>query len=63
MSSTKVIAEIGVNHNGSISLAKDLVDAAVDCGADFVKFQAFKADSLATKAAVKADYQITNKRA
>tara|TARA_X000000950_G_C13879356_1_gene646224 strand:- start:51 stop:1064 length:1014 start_codon:yes stop_codon:yes gene_type:complete len=62
MSITKVIAEIGVNHNGSISLAKDLVDAAVECGADFVKFQAFKADSLVTTTASKADYQITNTR-
>ena len=60
MSITKVIAEIGVNHNGSISLAKELVDAAVECGADYVKFQAFKADSLVTTTASKADYQVIN---
>ena len=60
MNATKIIAEIGVNHNGSISLAKELVNVAVECGADFVKFQAFKADSLVTTTAHKADYQIAN---
>lgn len=57
---TLIIAEAGVNHNGSIILAKELVDAAIDAGANFVKFQTFKAGSLATKTAHKAGYQKTN---
>jgi N,N'-diacetyllegionaminate synthase len=52
-----VIAEAGVNHNGSIALAKKLVDVAVESGADAVKFQSFKADSLVIKFAEKAEYQ------
>jgi len=52
-----IIAEAGVNHNGSISLAKKLIDAAADAGADLVKFQTFCADRLATRRAKKADYQ------
>ena len=52
-----IIAEAGVNHNGSIKMAKQLIDVAVDAGADFVKFQTFKADSLVTKKADKAGYQ------
>ena len=44
-----VIAEAGVNHNGSIDLAKKLIDAACNAGADAVKFQSFKAENLATK--------------
>jgi len=55
-----VIAEAGVNHNGDLGLAKALVDAAADAGADFVKFQTFKADSLVTRGAPKADYQVKN---
>lgn len=55
-----IIAEAGVNHNGSINLAKKLIDAAADAGADAVKFQTFKADRLATKLAHKADYQKSN---
>jgi len=52
-----IIAEAGVNHNGSINLAKKLIKVAVDSGADAVKFQTFKAESLVSKNAQKADYQ------
>jgi len=52
-----IIAEAGVNHNGSIQVAKKLIDAAVESGADAVKFQTFKAENLISKAAEKADYQ------
>lgn len=60
MSKVFIIAEAGVNHNGSVDLAKKLIDAAADAGADAVKFQTFKADRLATKLAYKADYQKKN---
>jgi N,N'-diacetyllegionaminate synthase len=53
-----IIAEAGVNHNGSVDLALELIDAAVDSGADAVKFQTFKAENLVTKSAKKANYQI-----
>jgi len=52
-----IIAEAGVNHNGDDELAFQLVDAAVAAGADIVKFQTFKAESLVTKSASKAEYQ------
>ena len=52
-----IIAEAGVNHNGSITIAKKLIDAASAAGANAVKFQTFKADNLATKNAQKARYQ------
>lgn len=54
---TLVIAEAGVNHNGDLKLAKKLVDAAAEAGADIVKFQTFQADQLATKQAEQAAYQ------
>ena len=52
-----IIAEAGVNHNGDLRLAKQLIDAAADAGADLVKFQTFNADRQVTRAAKKADYQ------
>lgn len=55
-----IIAEAGVNHNGSIDIAKKLIDVASASGADAVKFQTFKADNLATKKAQKAIYQKKN---
>lgn len=60
MNKTLIIAEAGVNHNGDIETAKKLIDAAVDAGVDYVKFQTFKASKLVSKSAVKADYQSTN---
>jgi len=57
MASVFIIAEAGVNHNGSISIAKDLIDAAVLSGADAVKFQTFKTEHLVSKNARKAAYQ------
>lgn len=52
-----IIAEAGVNHNGSVELAKKLIDAAVEAKADAVKFQTFKAEKLVNKNAHKAEYQ------
>ncbi len=54
---TTIIAEAGVNHNGDMTMAKKLVDAAADAGADLVKFQTFKAETLVTQSAEKAEYQ------
>ena len=52
-----IIAEAGVNHNGSVDLAKKLIDAASNSGVDAVKFQTFKAENLVTKNSEKANYQ------
>ena len=52
-----IIAEAGVNHNGSMKLAKKLIDVAVESGADAVKFQTFKAENLVSKNTEKAEYQ------
>ena len=53
-----IVAEAGVNHNGDPGLARRLVDAAAECGADAVKFQTFSVDALLTRGAPKAGYQV-----
>ena len=58
--SIKIITEAGVNHNGSIEIAKRLVDKAKDAGADYVKFQTFKTEKIVSKNAKKAYYQTVN---
>lgn len=55
-----IIAEAGVNHNGSLELAKQLVDVAAEAGADLVKFQTFRATEIASGTATKANYQTRN---
>ncbi|HEU4718017.1 MAG TPA: N-acetylneuraminate synthase [Bacteroidia bacterium] len=55
-----IIAEAGVNHNGDMELAKKLVDAAAEAGADYVKFQTFKTELLVSPGAKKAEYQVKN---
>jgi N,N'-diacetyllegionaminate synthase len=57
MSKVFIIAEAGVNHNGSLDMALQLVDVAADAGANAVKFQTFTADALVSQSAQKADYQ------
>ena len=60
MQKTLIIAEAGVNHNGNLELAKKLAEAAKEAGADIVKFQTFKVDSLVSKYAEMARYQKNN---
>lgn len=60
MNKVLIIAEAGVNHNGSVQIAKQLVDKAVEAGADIIKFQTFKSEKLVSKAAKQADYQQRN---
>jgi N-acetylneuraminate synthase len=57
MAKTFIIAEAGVNHNGSIQIARKLIDQAKNAGADAVKFQTFKTEKLVTQKAHKAEYQ------
>lgn len=57
---TLIIAEAGVNHNGDMAKAKQLIDVAAEAGVDMVKFQTFKADTLVSKGAKKAEYQSNN---
>ena len=57
MGHVTIIAEAGVNHNGSLKRAFDMVDAAKDCGVDYIKFQTFKSSNLVTKNAPLAQYQ------
>lgn len=57
---TIIIAEAGVNHNGDLSLAKELICAASESGADFVKFQTFRSELLVSKKAGMAEYQKAN---
>lgn len=57
---TLIIAEAGVNHNGDINLAKQLIDVAADAKVDYVKFQTFKANKIVTKTAKRAGYQDDN---
>ena len=52
-----IVAEAGINHNGSVNLAKKLIDAASESGADAVKFQTFKTELSISKNAPKANYQ------
>ncbi|MBO7143592.1 MAG: N-acetylneuraminate synthase [Salinivirgaceae bacterium] len=55
-----IIAEAGVNHNGSIETAKKMIDKAVDAGVDIIKFQTFKSEKLVSKSAQQAEYQKRN---
>jgi N,N'-diacetyllegionaminate synthase len=55
-----IIAEVGVNHNGSVELAKRCIDKAAWAGADAVKFQTFRSEKLVTRNALKAEYQVQN---
>ena len=56
----QIIAEAGVNHNGDINLAREMVEVAAESGADWIKFQTFSANNLLTKSSPKAEYQKKN---
>jgi len=58
--SVQVVAEIGVNHNGDLDLAVEMIRTAAECGADVVKFQSFHSKSLVTQTAPRAGYQVKN---
>lgn len=60
MQKTQIIAEIGVNHNGNLKLAKKMIKSAAACGADIVKFQTFKPENLVKRSLSKAKYQKIN---
>lgn len=60
MRKTLIIAEAGVNHNGSVEIAKQLIDVAADVGVNYVKFQTFRTENLVSKHTQKAKYQIRN---
>lgn len=60
MSKVVIIAEAGVNHNGDIEIAKQLIDVAAGCGADYVKFQTASLDGIVSKSAKMSQYQIKN---
>lgn len=60
MSHVLIIAEAGVNHNGSVETAKRMIDKAVEAGADVIKFQTFKSEKLVSKSAKQAEYQMKN---
>lgn len=60
MSHVLIIAEAGVNHNGSVEIAKRMIDKAVEAGADVIKFQTFKSEKLVSKSAKQAEYQKRN---
>lgn len=60
MTHVTIIAEAGVNHNGSIDIARQLVDKAVEAGVDIIKFQTFKSEKLVSKSARQAEYQKKN---
>jgi N,N'-diacetyllegionaminate synthase len=62
MNKIMIIAEAGVNHNGDLNCAKQLIDAASEAGADAIKFQSFKAENLVTQTARRAAYQMENRK-
>src|SRR5262245_4611638 len=63
MKPAMIIAEAGVNHNGSLQMAKELVDASLKVKADYIKFQTFKAEELVRRDAQLAEYQKSSQKA